>query len=385
VTNPQDPRCPCLPTGLPTSRLVRRLVPGSARPTPIPIPPGPCGPFTCTGFTEFPSNPVYDPPPPQIAFYQTVRFDPAGFTPFGPTAFYKMWYDIVGDTVEGGGIDTATSPDGITWSFLASTTGLVPAARHSRVLFDRSNFAGLGAPYRIWYWDSSFFSVDPLAPSVLLPLRTASSLDGVNWFGDTVLMQDTSSPLVTPFFSTYYQCYGPADVLFFKGNPPILDPSTPFNNRYVMYYNTSDGFFEEISLAVSADGYFWTQVGPVPVLPRGGPGTWDENKATEHAVILRLAPNRFFMLYSGGIEANTEGIGCAESTDGINWTKFPGNPILSINDGVAWRSARTQNPWVLFDPNRFSGHGDASCFKLWLTGAPASNPDDINIGYGTQS
>jgi hypothetical protein len=321
-------------------------------------------------------------------------------------AFYKMWYDNFSDFQNGGGISLATSPDGINWNLLANMTGLsqstfgggplIDSSRHSRVLFDRTLF-GIGAPYRIWYWDSAFLSVNPVTPNTLPMLRTANSADGVNWVSDTALLQDPASPLlpVTANSITYTQCYGPADILFFPENPPILDTTIPFNNRYVMYYNISDGNIEELALAVSADGVTWRREGPLPVLSRGGPGTWDEVHATEGAVVLRLGPNNFKMWYSGGVSTSHEGIGCASSTDGLNWVKFAGNPIFSVFSGPSWRTggtppnvARTHNPWVLIDSKRFNGHGDMVCSKFWMTGGPPVNNttgagDDPQIGYAT--
>jgi hypothetical protein len=164
----------------------------------------------------------------------------------------------------------------------------------------------------------------------------------------------------------------------------VIDLLNPFNNRYVMYYDITDGSTEEIALAVSVDGITWSKTGPLAVIPRGvSPGTWDQNYASEHAVVLQLAPNSFMAWYSGGINSSREGIGCASSTDGVNWTKFAGNPIFSIYDGVLWRNSRTYNPWVLFDPSRFNGHGDPVCYKFWMTGAPATDPGDTAIGYAT--
>ena len=149
-----------------------------------------------------------------------------------------------------------------------------------------------------------------------------------------------------------------------------------------MYYDVTNGAIEEIGLAVSADGIFWARIGNQPVLPRGGAGQWDENYACEHAVVLRLAPNNFKMWYSGGVNSSHEGIGCASSSDGINWTKFAGNPVFSIYNAVAWRTGRTYNPWVLFDPLSFSGQGDFVSYKFWMTGGTdIGNPD---IGYATQ-
>ncbi|SDO32677.1 hypothetical protein SAMN04487897_11219 [Paenibacillus sp. yr247] len=341
-----------------------------------------CGSPDCR-WVENPNNPVYMPQTP--AYYQTVRFDAKKFKPFGPSAYYLMWYDDFSDFENGGGIALAASGNGIKWKFVSDLFGLAPAARHSRVLFDRHGF-GINVPYRIWYWDSMFLSTAPNSP-ILPMLRTAKSMDGINWFDDQTLMQDTTSPDTflmnspsLPGPNNYSQCYGPADVLFFPENQAVLDVVSPFNNRYVMYYNVSDGFNEELALAVSADGIFWRREGPLPVLVRGGPGAWDEHKSTEGAVILRLAPDKFKMWYSGGIDHSNEGIGCAFSTDGLFWTKFPNNPVFSIYDGVVWRGGRSHNPWVLFDRKKFSGHGDSVCFKMWLTGGPFFS--DYNFGFG---
>ena len=340
-----------------------------------------CPLFACNGFIEDPTNPVYNPYPASIAYYETVRYDPAEFAPFGSSAYYKMWYD----RASSGGIALALSADGLVWTFNANLTGLLSTARHSRVLFDRNGF-GLtptSYPYRIWYWDSA--GLYNTSSTTLDWLYTAYSLDGVTWVGDTNMLQDPAFPLLfgppgTPFAGSY----GPADILYFPENPPVLDLANPFNNRYVLYYDVTDGAKEELALAVSVDGVTWAKAGPSIVLPYGGDGAWDANYACEGAVVLQLAPDQFYLLYSGGINSSHEGIGCASSSDGLTWTKYSGNPIFSIFDGVAWRDSRTYNPWVLVDPNRFSGHGDSVCFKLWLTGAPLTNSADIAIGYGTQ-
>lgn len=255
------------------------------------------------------------------------------------------------------------------------------------MLYDRNGF-GVGTPYKIWYWDSTFTTVDAGMPAILRMMRTASSADGINWFGDTTLIQDTSAPLVTTPGNFDGASTGPGEVLFNPdGSMVTIDTVNLFNNRFVMYYNINDGFVERLAFAVSADGVTWRRSGPPIVLNVGSVGDWDQNKATIHVSVLRLAQNDFRMWYSGGVQESHEGIGCAFSSDGLNWTKFSGNPIFSIFDGVAWRNggppARTYTPWVLFDPLRFSGHGDRVCFKFWMSGSPASNPDDLNIGYAT--
>jgi hypothetical protein len=345
----------------------------------------PCAMSSCQ-WSEYPNNPVYNPL--TDAYYQTVRYSPTGFVPFGPFSFYKMWYDYSGS----GGIALAASPNGINWTFQTFTSGFAIGVRprHSRVLFDPAGF-GIGVPYRIWYWDSRFTSFSSCSSSTAIcMIRTATSNDGVIWTNDTAITQDPANPL---FSTVGYNSgsFGPADILYYPENPSTkLDLINPFNNRYVMYYSVVDvtrsnplGIqYEQIALAVSANGIFWSKVGPDVVLPHGDPGDWDWYYATVGAVVVRLAPNNFKMWYSGGHEQSYQGIGCASSTDGINWVKYPGNPVFSINDGVAWRNMRTYNPWVLFDSLRFSGRGDSVCYKLWMTGSPTPS-DKKSIGYAT--
>ncbi len=249
---------------------------GPRGPAGPPGPPPPCGMPSCR-WVESPNDPCYSPS--TQAYYQTVRYRADGFAPFGPFAFYKMWYDFAST----GGIAVASSANGINWTFRAYVTGLISTSRHSRILFDPDGF-GMGVPYRIWYWDSAYLYVDDA--TVLRMLRTANSVDGINWTNDTPLTQDTAPPLLTPFPAYNRGSYGPADVLYFPDNPPVLDPVKAFNNRYVMYYNITDGSTEQLALAVSVDGVFWRKAGPLAVLPTGSSGSWDENYATEHAVVL---------------------------------------------------------------------------------------------------
>lgn len=107
---------------------------------------------------------------------------------------------------------------------------------------------------------------------------------------------------------------------------------------YVMYFDGTDGSFEQIGLAYSADGLNWTQYGTDPVLPRGGgpwgnTDTWDSSYVYPATVI--YANGKYHMWYSGGQTASHQGIGYAESDDGINWTKSTNNPITALGGFVA--------------------------------------------------
>src|SRR4030042_1489472 len=84
------------------------------------------------------------------------------------------------------------------------------------------------------------------------------------------------------------------------------------------------------------------------------------------------------MWYSGGPGTN-HGIGYATSSDGMNWTKHPDNPIFYKDDGEDWRNNRTYTPWVLYDVANFSGHCDACPYKMWFSGR--STDGKYSIGY----
>ncbi|MCA0173121.1 MULTISPECIES: hypothetical protein [Bacillaceae] len=343
---------------------------------PSPTPPIPPQPSPNCEWDEFVGNPVYNPA--TRAYYNRVLYDGMNFA---ASEVYKMWYDFDGN----GGIALATSPDGTTWTFQSNMIGLAARQRHSKVLYDPDGF-GIGSPYRIWYWDSQYFQIDPLFPSVLRMIRTATSTDGITWTNDQTLIQDTTSPLIVPIaLAPNYESVGPADILYYPDNPAVVDPVNPFNNRYVMYYSIDNGSDGQIALAVSSDGISWTRVGPLPVLAKGTAGEWDDRYATGQASVLQISSNEFVMWYSGGRLDTSEGIGCARSTDGINWVKSPLNPVFSINDGVPWRSGRNYTPSVLYSPTKFDGNGDAVFYKLWMTGAPAGSTSDLNIGYATNS
>ena len=66
--------------------------------------------------------------------------------------------------------------------------------------------------------------------------------------------------------------------------------------------------------------------------PQGKFGTWESQNAYNPAVIVR--DNRFLMLYRGENSDTTlfkhyrSQIGFAESEDGIDWKRYPNNPVL---------------------------------------------------------
>src|SRR5687768_10731969 len=63
-----------------------------------------------------------------------------------------------------------------------------------------------------------------------------------------------------------------------------------------------------------------------PVLTGGGPGSWDQ-VLREKVTVLKNETG-FRMWYAGSSNGLATKIGYATSTDGVNWVKYAGNPII---------------------------------------------------------
>ena len=334
---------------------------------------------------EYDHNPVFDPA--QTVYYPTViyRADAFGqrqgdvisaslpYTYVVPP-YYKMW---TARSNADRGLQFVYSGDGLTWHQFnagAQLPGLALNGYHSLVLYDADAFGGSGYFYRIWYWNPD----QPLTS--INAFRTARSADGISWVNDQALTQSVTMPLVSGVDGTYwYHTYGPAAVLYNPAGPGTPDSGHPLDNRYVMYYSASgegfapDGNDEATGLAYSADGIAWTRYGDEPVLSVGPAGAWDHKYAVAYSAVLRGPDSFYHMWYSGGITRVQEGIGYAVSADGVRWSKSLNNPIFHIYDGVPTRTSRTYTPLVLYDANGFSGHGPAAPYKMWFTGDDGSN------------
>lgn len=124
--------------------------------------------------------------------------------------------------------------------------------------------------------------------------------------------------------------------------------------------------------------YDWDNSRPIPVLKSGGPGEWDQLRATPSSVVYRNG--RYMMWFNGGNETPPigEAIGLATSMDGINWVKSGSNPVLESMAGT-WQD-RVIGPSVLWADG---------LYHMWYTGidiALGAYGDPImRIGYANSS
>ncbi len=346
-----------------------------------------------TIWTEYPSNPVFDPASGVRAYYPTVQYDVSRFSGHGTNAAYKMWF------ANGSGIAYAYSDDGYNWTEYNNSTalsGLSGSPNHPVVLYDSAGFGGGSYYYKMWYWDTS-------VGYNTFCIRYAESTDGINWVNDQALQQhptDNSLQPITGVTTVYdawfYHCYGPGSVLYNpgasntgSGTPDDRSDDQPMTYRYVMYYDTSSegtssvGTYEDTSLCYSTDGIYWIRYSDTPVLYRtANAADWDgfySYRASVHNIA-----GTYHMWYSGSNGDNSigtyyaHGVGHASSPDGLNWTPDADNPVFHVTDGVSWRDVRSYTPAVLYDSSSFSGNGDAAQYKIWFTGRTGSN---YTLGY----
>lgn len=321
---------------------------------------------------EYPSDPIYDPPDPQQAYYPCVLYDANQFSSHGGSYYYKMWFG----GYSGGHFEAVTySNDGINWTGATEIQGILAAGYHAKVIYAAGGYGAGPYYYKMWYWTGAMtYSINDL--------RTADSVDGVNWVNDQVLTQDATAQLVTGVWPDWNRgSYGPVSVLY---NPSAINAgSNPFDYTFAMYYDGTTGGVEVTGLAYSADGNYWKRYGTNPVLGLGPAGSWDSDYVTNGTVLPPIdGVWRFWYSGSGPSGGGNQGIGYATSADGINWTKYAGNPVMSKDDGVPWRNSRTYTPSVIYSATDFDGHGPGNKLKMWFTGASGSNKA---IGYAERN
>lgn len=111
------------------------------------------------------------------------------------------------------------------------------------------------------------------------------------------------------------------------------------NNLYYMYYSKFNP--HTINLATSVDGINWTQFNSNPVLTQTQ--NWEGNGVYEGSVI--YDDNKFKMYY---MNSSSGAFGYAESNDGKNWTKPLNQPIFkSINTHNSWAAIDIAYPYVV--------------------------------------
>ena len=176
----------------------------------------------------------------------------------------------------------------------------------------------------------------------------ATSSDGLAW------TPYAGNPVLTANVSSWDANLGAARV--------IHDGSV-----YRMWYAGNGPSGIKIGYAVSPDGIAWTKGGTQPVF--SGTMAWDSGSVATPALF--KSGSTFIMYFSGAAAGTYDySTGLATSTDGVNWTEYPGNPVMVPTE--AWEGTRVHPSWFSYN---------ASGYSLYYTAGTPGTP--AMIGHAT--
>lgn len=159
-----------------------------------------------------------------------------------------------------------------------------------------------------------------------------------------------------------------------------ISPNTVLKEEgiYKMWYHGFRDGVRRIGYATSTDGLNWKKYTGNPVLDVGPPGSWEALAVVEPKVI--KVGSKYYMWYSGqsGTEFYGQNVGLATSADGIHWTKYPGNPVLRTGPRGAWDDKSVMVGDIVWDGSVFHDwyHGNQFAPKGGI--GYAKSADGIN-------
>ncbi|MBI5573744.1 MAG: right-handed parallel beta-helix repeat-containing protein [Elusimicrobia bacterium] len=136
------------------------------------------------------------------------------------------------------------------------------------------------------------------------------------------------------------------------------------DSQFIMWYIGYNGSVNSVCRSTSTDGYNWEKYSGNPVLSPNG----EEVNIEDVSVIFDTATAKYRMLY----DKADNNIRYAESTDGINWVKKSNNPVL-VGGPSAWDAQRSVMANFLKDAT--------TGYVMWYWGYPnedigfANNPE----------
>lgn len=136
------------------------------------------------------------------------------------------------------------------------------------------------------------------------------------------------------------------DSLMLNGPCPVQ-----VGNTIYVYYSGYNGTKWTIGLAIFDMNMNILYRSKNPVLDVGAFGSWDSAHVSRTSIFYdenSADPNKAFSMLYGGYSNGYYKIGLAYSPDGILWTKYVGNPVLSNGAAGEWDSMWASHPAVTY-------------------------------------
>jgi len=132
-------------------------------------------------------------------------------------------------------------------------------------------------------------------------------------------------------------------------------PASPDTATIYIYYGNSDAttisngdatflFLDDFAGIEVED---WTKYEGNPILDVAT-GTWESQKVGDPWVIYNITGDGVYHMWYWGYDGVNAQIGYANSTDGINWVKYSGNPILTIGSPNSYDDKHAHKPSVVY-------------------------------------
>jgi predicted GH43/DUF377 family glycosyl hydrolase len=282
---------------------------------------------------------------------------------------YKMWYTCGGFNVPEDDYNLKSricyceSENGIDWikseanpvvdiAYLDDIAWEKIAVETATVLIDEE--ADPTQRYQMWY--SGIGLIDGV-----YEIGQAVSADGLVW----VKYWEPVLPI---------QSLESWDSGFLEG-PSVIKNET----GYHMWYAAYDGYFNGqvtdgkvcIGYATSDNGLDWVRYSDEPVMMPDA-DSWESVYVQDPHVIYY---NDQYHMWYGGVDHYDyfgQQVGYAVSDDGINWTKSPANPVLTLGEAGSWDANTSSFPSVLLDGNQL---------KMWYTGKSIEPLPEESLDY----